>query len=125
MGITLAVFITEGETPEKKERLHISDSWLEMSFLSDFNSLVGTLLGPTDLWESNEDMTSSISVLPVGYIFKIIWKMCMWKWNIMLQFISNWRKIVVENIRHCRWIGNSGTINSKILLGISAEMFLK
>ena len=34
-----------------------------MSFLSNFNILVGVLLGPTDLLESNEDMTFSISVL--------------------------------------------------------------
>ena len=34
-----------------------------MSFLSNFNILVGILLGPTDLLESNEDMTFSISVL--------------------------------------------------------------
>ena len=36
-----------------------------MSFLSNFNILVGILLGPTDLLESNEDMTFSISVLSV------------------------------------------------------------
>ena len=34
-----------------------------MSFLSNFNILVGILLGATDLLESNEDMTFSISVL--------------------------------------------------------------
>ena len=34
-----------------------------MSFLSNFNILVGILLGLTDLLESNEDMTFSISVL--------------------------------------------------------------
>ena len=37
-----------------------------MSFLSNFNISVGILLGPTDLLESNEDMTFSISVLSVG-----------------------------------------------------------
>ena len=37
-----------------------------MSFLSNFNILVGVLLGWTDLLESNEDMTSFISVLSVG-----------------------------------------------------------
>ena len=41
-----------------------------MSFLSNFNILVGILLGPTDLLESNEDMVFSISVLPVGLIKK-------------------------------------------------------
>ena len=37
-----------------------------MSFLSNINILVGILLGPTDLLESNEDMTFSISTLSVG-----------------------------------------------------------
>ena len=36
-----------------------------MSFLSNFIILVGILLGPTDLLESNEDVTFSISVLSV------------------------------------------------------------
>ena len=43
-----------------------------MSFLSNFNILVGMLLGPTDLLESNEDMTFSISVLSVGLTKKEI-----------------------------------------------------
>ena len=38
-----------------------------MSFLSNLNTLVGILLGPTGLLESNEDMTFSISVLSVGH----------------------------------------------------------
>ena len=37
-----------------------------MSFLSNFNTSVGMLLGPTDLLESNEDITFSISFLSVG-----------------------------------------------------------
>ena len=37
-----------------------------MSFLSNFNILVGIVLGPTDLLESNENMTFSISVLFMG-----------------------------------------------------------
>ena len=37
-----------------------------MSFLSNFNTLVGILLGPTDLLESNKDMTFSVSALSVG-----------------------------------------------------------
>ena len=36
-----------------------------MSFLRNFNILEGILLGPTDVLESNEDMTFSISVLSV------------------------------------------------------------
>ena len=33
-----------------------------MSFLNNLNISVGILLGPTDLLESNEDMTFSISM---------------------------------------------------------------
>ena len=69
-----------------------------MSFLSNFDILVGILLGPTDLWESNEDMTFSISFLSVGLrsVFKKIWNMVMWKWKMKLCFTGNWRRIVVE-----------------------------
>ena len=71
-GITLAIFSIEGKTPEDKEILNISGSWLEMSFLSNFNTLVGILLGPTDLLESNEDMIFSISDLSVAFTKKKI-----------------------------------------------------
>ena len=40
--------------------------------MSNFIILVGILLGPTDLLESNEDMTFSISVLSVGLTKKEI-----------------------------------------------------
>ena len=43
-----------------------------MSFLSNFNILVGILLGPTDLLESSEDVTFSIPVLSEGLIKKEI-----------------------------------------------------
>ena len=39
-----------------------------MSFLSIFNTLVGILLDPFDLLESNEDMIFSVFVLSVGLI---------------------------------------------------------
>ena len=42
-----------------------------MSFLSNFNILVGILLGPSDLLESNEDMIFSISVF-LFYILEIL-----------------------------------------------------
>ena len=55
-----------------------------MSFLSNFNTLVGILFGPTNLLESNNDMILSIYVLLVGlkkgnirYIFKKISKIFM------------------------------------------------
>ena len=73
MGITLTAFSIEEKMPEEKEILNISDSLLEKSFLSNFNILVGIiLLGPSDLLESNEDMTFSISVLFVGLTKKEI-----------------------------------------------------
>ena len=34
-NITLSVFSIEGKTLEEEEVLNISDSWLEMSFLSN------------------------------------------------------------------------------------------
>ena len=37
-----------------------------MSFLSNFKILVGILLGPTDLLESNKDIRISVSVFSVG-----------------------------------------------------------
>ena len=43
-----------------------------MSFLSNFNTLVGIKLGLTDLLESNEDITLSISFLSVGLTKKEI-----------------------------------------------------
>ena len=86
-GITLAVFSIEGKTPEEKEILNISDSWLEMSFLSNFNILVGILLGPTDLLESNEDMIFSISDLSVGLIKK----------EILDLFLRKFEKCLCEN----------------------------
>ena len=43
-----------------------------MLFFSNFSILVGALLGPTDLLESKEDMTFSISALSVGFIKKEI-----------------------------------------------------
>ena len=43
-----------------------------MSFLSNFNVLVGILFSPTDLLESNEDMTFSISALSEGLTKKEI-----------------------------------------------------
>ena len=43
-----------------------------MSFLSNFKTLVGILLGPTDLLESNENITFSISFLSVGLTKKEI-----------------------------------------------------
>ena len=53
-------------TTEEKEILNISDSWVNMSYLSNLSISVGILLGSTGLLELNEDMTFSVSVLSVG-----------------------------------------------------------
>ena len=58
-----------------------------MSFLSNFNTLVGILLGPTDLLESNEDMAFSISVLSVGFT----------KNEILDLFLRKSKKCLCEN----------------------------
>ena len=46
IGITLAIFKRVGKVPVVKERLHKSASCSEMSFLSIFKTLLGTLHGP-------------------------------------------------------------------------------
>ena len=58
-----------------------------MSFLNNFNILVGMLLGRTDLLESNEDITFSISVLSVGLTKK----------EILDLFLRKSEKYVCEN----------------------------
>ena len=66
IGITLAVFSVEEKTLEEKEILNISDVFLKRSFLSNFKTLVGLLLGRTVFLESNENIKFSISVLSEG-----------------------------------------------------------
>ena len=45
---------------------NISANWLEISFFSNYNFFIGMLLGPTDLFESSEDIMFCISDLFVG-----------------------------------------------------------
>ena len=49
MGITSEVFKRLGYIPEEKERLKTSTECVEISFLGNFNTLVGILFGPDDL----------------------------------------------------------------------------
>ena len=58
-----------------------------MSFLSIFNTLVGILLDPTDLLESNVDMIFSIFILSVGLI----------KMEILDLFLRKAEKRLCEN----------------------------
>ena len=68
-------------------------------------------------------MAFFISVLPMGLAKKEILDLCLgkpekvfiWKLNIKLGFISNLRKMFIEDNWDCRWIGNSGTINIETL----------
>ena len=101
-----------------------------MSFLSNFNTLVWILLGPSDLLESNEDMIFSVSVLSVGLTEKEILDLffrksekCLRENEILSFVLLEIEEKVVENIRNCHWLGNSGTINSKILRDISRSFF--
>ena len=48
-----------------------------MSFLSNFDILVGILLGPTDLSESNEDMT-------------FLFLFCLWDLDLFLRKSEIW-----------------------------------
>ena len=59
--------------------LNISASWLEISFFSKLNIFVGMLLGPTDFFESKEDIMfwvllfwNSEKCLPEGLIFSFV-----------------------------------------------------
>ena len=62
----LAVFNRVGKLPVVNERLNKSASWSEMSFLSNFNTLVGILYGPVALLISSDERISLISSLSVG-----------------------------------------------------------
>ena len=48
--ITLGTFSSVGKPPMENERINISANWLEISFFSNFNIVVGMLLGPADFW---------------------------------------------------------------------------
>ena len=102
-----------------------------MSFLSNFNILVEIQLGPTDLLKSNEDMTSSISVLSVGLTKKEILDLFLRKSekclceNEILSFVlvaieEKWLLKISEIPIGLEIVGPS-TVR---VLGISAEMFL-
>ena len=62
----LAVFNRVGKLPVVNERLNKSASWSEMSFLSNFNTLVGILYGPVALLISSDERISLISSLSFG-----------------------------------------------------------
>ena len=65
IGTHLVILRADGKTTEVNNVLKISASWHELSFLSNFNILIGILFGPNDLVESIHDIMRSISSLPV------------------------------------------------------------
>ena len=89
-----------------------------MSFLSNFSTLLGILLEPTDLLESNEDKMFVSGTYKKGNTssnLKKIRKIFVWKWCIKLCF---W-KIVFEIFEI-----NMLVLSTVRSLGISTEMFL-
>ena len=64
--MTLAVFNRVGKLPVVNEGLNKSASWSEISFLSSFNTLVGTLYGSVALLISSDEIVSLISSLSFG-----------------------------------------------------------
>ena len=64
--MTLAVFNRVGKLTVVNERLNKSASWSEMSFLSNFNTLVGILYEPVALLISSNERISLISFLSIG-----------------------------------------------------------
>ena len=62
-GTSLFTFSLVGKIRAENNMLNISTNWLEISFLSNFNIFIDMLLGPTDLFEPNEDVMFCISDL--------------------------------------------------------------
>ena len=102
-----------------------------MSFLSNFNILIGILLGQTDLLEPNEDIIFSISVLSVGLIKKEVLDLFLRKSkkylceNEILSFVlpaieETWLLKICEIAIGVKMVAPS----TEILLGISAEISL-
>ena len=61
--ITFAIFDIAGKIPEDKNILNILVSSQEISFLSNFNILVGILVDLTSLSKFNKDMEFFASIL--------------------------------------------------------------
>ena len=66
LRLTLAVFNRVGKLPFVNKRLNKSASWSEISFLSNFNTLVGILYGPVALLISCDERISLIVSFSVG-----------------------------------------------------------
>ena len=71
IGMTLAIFKTEGNCPVQKDILKISLNYWEMLLFSSFKSFTEMLFGPGDLNESREDVISDISLLSDGVKKKV------------------------------------------------------
>ena len=65
-GITLAIFSTDGKTPEEKHRSNMSTRWVEISCFNSFKVLVGRLFEPGDLSLFREDIINFTSCASVG-----------------------------------------------------------
>ena len=59
--VTFAVLSLSGKTPEEKERLKISDRWLEISCFANFKILKGIPLIPIALLLLNSNIILEIS----------------------------------------------------------------
>ena len=64
--MALAVCNRVGKLPVVNERLNKTASWLEISFLSSFNTLVGILYGPVALLISSDERICLITSLSAG-----------------------------------------------------------
>ena len=97
-----------------------------MSLLRNLNTLVEILLGPTDLLESNEAMTFSISALSVGLTEKEIIDPFLRKSEIRLcktevlslVLLAIKEKYLLKIFWDCNWIGNSGTTEMFLIVEI-------
>ena len=67
-GITLATFGMDENTPDEKDRLNMSASWVEISFFNSFTIWVERLLGTVDLSLFSKDIIKFTSCASVGAI---------------------------------------------------------
>ena len=61
-GITFAILFLSGKIPSLKEVLHMSLKVNDNSLLATFNSLVGIVQGPEDLFSSSVLIKSQIEL---------------------------------------------------------------
>ena len=98
------------------ERFHKLASWLEISFLSSFEFLVGILYGPVALVVSGDKQIILISSFSIGMRKKelgFLFVRCNFCMNNSVGFSADSIEKIIENICNSFWIINSFILKSK------------